>query len=877
MTIPDAGIALAVPAGNLAKKATSSPASGRTNVSKADSGAFDALVHDLTGNERSEWTAEGTQATAHPNQGQGSTGGRRSSRHHGVRPSAQGEHARPVLAGPETGQATKVESPAISIAGAASSDAVVEAGSTRRTPDSESISTALPIVVSCDGFRVQPPPRHVQIDRGRETSQLNGQQVGPAGSAAAGDAVPVGDLAEHIGVDVVQASEVVSPADPEHHSASPDRVADRTGGRLTPNSPTPSESKQNDGSRGVDARGFALAALRSALRANEEVSSKVSEMSIADVTVSDTESRLPTRHEQPAVVERGEGPAPQTVDRMFRGGLPGSTSTPGADDGVVAPEPSDLFESRIPFERPPAGRERAEAADAARTEAGARQQARAESVPALQAFDHVRTPVGLEALARNVTEPGGPPFDRWAQSAPVARGAQASAVAGQSPLEPLELQRAESRTQIGAQDLRDSVPANRDTRLQDATLRSDPFRSEVRPAALPVPASDRLERNANAATVNETKTFVELPGRITAERLLQAPPDAEGDATSGVEAIGERPRFDRQAAPVAVEEPRPDGHPSIDAGVPGDRAAALPAAKDPAQTIGPSRGSRVERARGDRTVSDAQARAEAPIPTVSDAPGASTGSDAAETQAAAAIDVRSAEAADIDDRAESRGDVKVRRDARSTAAPSWPQGSFDQRGSLQGVAAAAPARRATVTEGPGSAARPAAQTVRAIAAFQAAALSAQFPLPTASAAGLATAAAAAATAPLLAAELPGQIVQAIRLQADNGSGQVQMRLHPQFLGDVTVAIRVDEGGAVVASLQASALEVREWIRGNESVLRQALADQGLHLERLVVVDSDTPADEEQARQQDRGDRDREQAWRRQSRRPRDNATFELVL
>jgi len=127
---------------------------------------------------------------------------------------------------------------------------------------------------------------------------------------------------------------------------------------------------------------------------------------------------------------------------------------------------------------------------------------------------------------------------------------------------------------------------------------------------------------------------------------------------------------------------------------------------------------------------------------------------------------------------------------------------------------------------------------------------------------------------VLDSELPGQIVQAIRVQVDNGTSEARLRLNPGFLGNVSIAIRI-EGESVVASLQASDPQVREWMRTNEQALRQSLADQGLQLEQLVIVEEEQAAsDEEHA--DTRRQQDQEQQTPRR-RRPSADSTFEFVL
>jgi hypothetical protein len=128
-----------------------------------------------------------------------------------------------------------------------------------------------------------------------------------------------------------------------------------------------------------------------------------------------------------------------------------------------------------------------------------------------------------------------------------------------------------------------------------------------------------------------------------------------------------------------------------------------------------------------------------------------------------------------------------------------------------------------------------------------------------------------------AAELGPQIVQAIKLQWQGGIGEARIRLQPEYLGEMTIAIRVDRG-VVTASLESDTSAVRQWLQGHESVLRQGLADQGLHLDRLLVSGQSPRVDWEngakhQQQEHEEPSHDRQQSPRRH--RP-DEQTFEVV-
>jgi Meckel syndrome type 1 protein len=108
------------------------------------------------------------------------------------------------------------------------------------------------------------------------------------------------------------------------------------------------------------------------------------------------------------------------------------------------------------------------------------------------------------------------------------------------------------------------------------------------------------------------------------------------------------------------------------------------------------------------------------------------------------------------------------------------------------------------------------------------------------------AATAAAQAPRGAQETPlaGQVVRAISLAWRDGVGEARVRLVPDHLGEVNVALRV-ERGQVTAELRAETPAAREWIQAHEQDLRSGLAAQGLRLDRLVVL-----ADGQRQRQQE---------------------------
>jgi len=127
--------------------------------------------------------------------------------------------------------------------------------------------------------------------------------------------------------------------------------------------------------------------------------------------------------------------------------------------------------------------------------------------------------------------------------------------------------------------------------------------------------------------------------------------------------------------------------------------------------------------------------------------------------------------------------------------------------------------------------------------------------------------------------VPAQIVQSIRLQAINGGGEAIIRLNPDYLGEVVVAVKVEQG-SVIAALQAETPAVRQWAERNESVLRQALAEQGLQLDRLTVADkgSETETEREGGHESREDAREKDSQQQPRRRRPQsDEATFEVTV
>ena len=126
-------------------------------------------------------------------------------------------------------------------------------------------------------------------------------------------------------------------------------------------------------------------------------------------------------------------------------------------------------------------------------------------------------------------------------------------------------------------------------------------------------------------------------------------------------------------------------------------------------------------------------------------------------------------------------------------------------------------------------------------------------------------------------ELPEQIVQSIRLQALDLGGEARVRLRPAYLGEVVVSVKVD-AGAVTATLQADTAAVRRWMETHETSLRMGLADQGLHLDRLIVSEpSKSESEPGERRRQTPQEQPERQSPRRSARNEEEAGTFEVVV
>jgi flagellar hook-length control protein FliK len=112
----------------------------------------------------------------------------------------------------------------------------------------------------------------------------------------------------------------------------------------------------------------------------------------------------------------------------------------------------------------------------------------------------------------------------------------------------------------------------------------------------------------------------------------------------------------------------------------------------------------------------------------------------------------------------------------------------------------------------------------------------------------------------------------MRLQMRDGVGTAVVHLEPDYLGAVSISLRV-ENGMVTASLHAENPQVRAWMEANTPLLRESLAGQGLSLDRLLVTDERIADGQSQGRRQQH---EQEQQARQRPRR-NEAATFEVVV
>ena len=78
-----------------------------------------------------------------------------------------------------------------------------------------------------------------------------------------------------------------------------------------------------------------------------------------------------------------------------------------------------------------------------------------------------------------------------------------------------------------------------------------------------------------------------------------------------------------------------------------------------------------------------------------------------------------------------------------------------------------------------------------------------------------------------------RVVAAVRTSLSEGGMEVRLRLHPESLGDVQVHVRWDRG-LLTARLEAATPAARDALEGGLHLLRDALQEQGVPVDRLHV-------------------------------------------
>jgi flagellar hook-length control protein FliK len=124
------------------------------------------------------------------------------------------------------------------------------------------------------------------------------------------------------------------------------------------------------------------------------------------------------------------------------------------------------------------------------------------------------------------------------------------------------------------------------------------------------------------------------------------------------------------------------------------------------------------------------------------------------------------------------------------------------------------------------------------------------------AAAAASSAAPAAVVPAAPAPVDAEnvetLVQAMRITAKAGGWEATVRLKPEHMGEVTIALRV-EGKNVSAVVQAESAGVRQWLMSQEDAVRSGMSEHGLQLDQFTVSRDGQrrEAEEQQPQQQQR--------------------------
>jgi flagellar hook-length control protein FliK len=136
---------------------------------------------------------------------------------------------------------------------------------------------------------------------------------------------------------------------------------------------------------------------------------------------------------------------------------------------------------------------------------------------------------------------------------------------------------------------------------------------------------------------------------------------------------------------------------------------------------------------------------------------------------------------------------------------------------------------------------------------------------------VAAAAAAAPAAPAAPVDVENvnRLIETMRVTAKAGGWEATVRLRPEHLGEVTIALRV-EGKTVSAVVQAESAGVRQWLQSQEEAVRSGLSEHGLDLGRYQV-------DRDGQRREAEDPQQHQQPRRRAPRREAQSQRFEIVV
>jgi flagellar hook-length control protein FliK len=91
--------------------------------------------------------------------------------------------------------------------------------------------------------------------------------------------------------------------------------------------------------------------------------------------------------------------------------------------------------------------------------------------------------------------------------------------------------------------------------------------------------------------------------------------------------------------------------------------------------------------------------------------------------------------------------------------------------------------------------------------------------------------------PELARTLVDQVVRAFQLEVKGPVSEMRLKLEPETLGELALRVRVEEG-KMQARIEVSQPAVKAIIEGNLPQLRQALATQGIQMDRIDIATQD---------------------------------------